>query len=143
MRYIKVLLGVLFFFIVMLFFVQNQVAFSQEMMLKLDMLFFTVESSSPVHFYALLLISFLVGALVCFSMLIWDRLALVGRVGFSKMKIRSLEHDVEKAAKARATLEKTLEETQAKLAEGKTQLGEAQSKNAELEKALALVPSKK
>lgn len=138
MRYIKVLLWVLLFFTVMLFFVQNQVAFSQEVMLKLDMLFFSIESASPVHFYALLLFSFLLGALVCFFMLVWDRLALVGRIGFTKMRVRSLEHDGEKAAKAQATLAKTLEETQTKLAEEKKKLGEAQTKNAELEKALVV-----
>lgn len=137
MRYIKVLLWVLLFFTVMLFFVQNQAAFSQEMMLRLDMLFFTVESSTPVHFYALLLFSFLLGALVCYLMLIWDRLAVVGRIGLNKMKIRSLEHDVEKAAKARTILEESLAIAQTQLAEEKTQLGEVQKKNAELEKALA------
>ncbi len=124
MRYIKVLLGVIVFFLVMLFFVQNQTAFSQTTNLKLDLVLYTFETTGPVHFYTLLLITFLLGALVCFLMLVWDRLSLSGRVGISKMKIRSLERDLDRTEKNRDVLIKQIEDLEKKLGIAEAKLAE-------------------
>lgn len=76
MRYIKVLLLVILFFLVMMFFVQNQGAFSQAVPLKLDLLFLPPVESAPMPFYTLLIICFVLGALCILAMLMWDRVSL-------------------------------------------------------------------
>ena len=64
MRYIKVFLLVLLFFVIMMLFVQNQASFSDPVTLKFDPMFAPVMESMPLPRYALLLMSFALGAVV-------------------------------------------------------------------------------
>ena len=98
MRYIKVLLLVILFFLVMMFFVQNQGAFSQAVPLKLDLLFLPPVESAPMPFYTLLIICFVLGALCILAMLMWDRVSLSAKLTVANMRVRSLEKELAKAA---------------------------------------------
>lgn len=113
MRYLKVLILVILFFLIMTFFVQNQEAFSQASALKLDLLFCSPIESSPLPFYSLLIISFVLGALCVLIMLMWDRLSLSARLGSTKMKVNSLEKELAKARKENEEAQKQVEEAQA------------------------------
>ena len=72
MRYIKVFLLVLLFFVIMMLFVQNQASFSDPVTLKFDPMFAPVMESMPLPRYSLLLISFALGAVVVLAMLLWE-----------------------------------------------------------------------
>ena len=117
MRYIKVLLLVILFFLVMMFFVQNQGAFSQAVPLKLDLLFVPPVESAPMPFYTLLIICFVLGALCILAMLMWDRVSLSAKLTVANMRVRSLEKELAKAAKGAEAVQKKLEASEAKAAQ--------------------------
>lgn len=117
MRYIKVLLLVILFFLVMMFFVQNQGAFSQAVPLKLDLLFLPSVESAPMPFYTLLIICFVLGALCILAMLMWDRVSLSAKLTVANMRVRSLEKELAKAAKSTEAVQKKLEASEAKAAQ--------------------------
>ena len=97
MRYIKVFLLVLLFFVIMMLFVQNQASFSDAVTLKFDPMFAPAMQSIPLPRYALLLICFALGALVVLSMLLWDRLTLTSRLGAARRRGNSLQKQLDKA----------------------------------------------
>ena len=117
MRYIKVLLLVILFFLVMMIFVQNQGAFSQAVPLKLDLLFLPPVESAPMPFYTLLIICFVLGALCILAMLMWDRVSLSAKLTVANMRVRSLEKELAKAAKSTEAVQKKLEASEAKAAQ--------------------------
>ena len=117
MRYIKVLLLVILFFLVMMFFVQNQGAFSQAVPLKLDLLFLPPVESAPMPFCTLLIICFVLGALCILAMLMWDRVSLSAKLTVANMRVRSLEKELAKAAKSTEAVQKKLEASEAKAAQ--------------------------
>ena len=117
MRYIKVLLLVILFFLVMMFFVQNQGAFSQAVPLKLDLLFLPPVESAPMPFYTLLIICFVLGALCILAMLMWERVSLSANLTVANMRVRSLEKELAKAAKSTEAVQKKLEASEAKAAQ--------------------------
>ena len=84
MRYIKVFFLVFLFFLVMMLFVQNQASFSDMVTLKFDPMFAPAMTSAPLPRYALLLISFAIGAAVVLIMLMWDRVTLSGRLSAAR-----------------------------------------------------------
>ena len=97
MRYIKVFLFVLLFFLIMMLFVQNQASFSDPVTLKFDPLFAPAMQSMPLPRYALLLISFALGAFVVLAMLLWDRLTLSSRLAVASRRGNSLQKQLDKA----------------------------------------------
>ena len=97
MRYIKVFLFVLLFFLIMMLFVQNQASFSDPVTLKFDPMFAPVMESMPLPRYALLLMSFALGAVVVLAMLLWDRLSLSSRLGAARRRANSLQKQLDKA----------------------------------------------
>ncbi len=97
MRYLKVLLSVLIFFIVMLFFVQNQASFDEPVVLTLDLLFVPVMQSIPMPLYAIMLLCFTFGGLLILLMLMWDRISLTARCSAAKSKANGLQKKLEKA----------------------------------------------
>lgn len=94
MRYIKVLLLVLVFFLSMIFFFQNQEALSKEMVLKLNLFFTPPMASIPLPFYFLVLASFLLGSFVAFIALVWDKMHLSARHMKATWRVRTLEKEV-------------------------------------------------
>ena len=117
MRYIKVLLLVILFFLVMMFFVQNQCALSQAVALKLDLLFLPPVESAPLPFDTLLIICFVLGALCILAMLMWDRVSLSAKLTMANMRARGFEKDVAKALKTNEALQKKLDAAEAKAAQ--------------------------
>ena len=97
MRYIKVFLLVLLFFVIMMLFVQNQTSFSDPVTLKFDPMFAPAMQSIPLPRYALLLMCFAMGALVVLAMLMWDRLTLTSRLGAARRRGNSLQKQLDKA----------------------------------------------
>lgn len=94
MRYIKVLLLVLIFFLSMVFFFQNQEALSKDMVLRMHLFFMPPMSSIPLPFYFLILVAFLLGAMVTFLVLVWDKMHLSARHMKATWRVRSLEKEV-------------------------------------------------
>ena len=97
MRYIKVFLFVLLFFLIMMLFVQNQASFSDAVTLKFDPLFAPAMESIPLPRYALLLICFALGAGLVLAMLVWDRLSLSSRLAVATRRGNSLQKQLDKA----------------------------------------------
>ena len=97
MRYIKVFLLVLLFFVIMMLFVQNQASFSDPVTLKFDPLFAPAMESIPLPRYALLLICFAMGAGLVLAMLVWDRLSLSSRLAVATRRGNSLQKQLDKA----------------------------------------------
>ena len=111
MRYLKVLLLVLVFFLVMLFFVDNQAAFTAKFPLTLDLRVIPAfTTATPVPCYFMLLGAFLIGGLLTLAMLLWDRLSLSARLGVSKVRANSLERDVNKAKKQQEKADATIKQ---------------------------------
>ena len=94
MRYVKVLLLVLVFFLTMVFFFQNQEPLSKEMVLKMHLFFTPPMASIPLPLYLLLLASFVVGAVVTLCILLWDKIHLSARHMKATWRVRSLEKEV-------------------------------------------------
>lgn len=91
MRYIKVFVLVILFFLVMMFFVQNQASFADPVALKFDLFFLPPIETLPLPLYSIMLICFALGALLVLSMLMWDRMTLSARVMSSRRKLTTLE----------------------------------------------------
>ena len=98
MRYIKVLLLVLLFYVSMLFFFQNQETLGREMALKLDLFFLPPMKPIALPTYFILLAGFLVGALFTMALLLWDKLALSAKLMQAQWKLRNLEKEVARYA---------------------------------------------
>jgi len=94
MRYIKVLLLVLIFFVSMLFFFQNQEALGKEMALKLHLFFLPPMKPVPLPTYFVLLAGFLLGALFAIAFLLWDKFSISAKLMKAQWRVRTLEKEV-------------------------------------------------
>ena len=99
MRYIKVLLLAVVFFLALVFFFQNQGALSQSMVLTLNLFFIPAMSSIALPFYFLVIAAFACGALMTLGFLVWDKVSLTARLMKQKWQIGSLERELEKTKK--------------------------------------------
>lgn len=97
MRYLKVLVLVLVFFIVMMFFVQNQQSFADTVVLKLDLLLLPPVESIPLPMYSVMLCCFALGALIVLMMLLWDRMTLSSRLISTRRRAALFEKKYTKA----------------------------------------------
>lgn len=91
MRYLKVFGLVLVFFLVMMFFVQNQASFADPVVLHFDPLFVSSMESMPLPLYAIMLICFAMGAGLVLLMLMWDRMSISSRLTIMRRKAVALE----------------------------------------------------
>ena len=94
MRYIKVLLLVVVFFVSMLFLFQNQEILAREMQLQLNLFFLPPMKPAAMPTYFVLLAGFLLGALSAMALLIWDKLAISARLMKAQWRVRSLEKEL-------------------------------------------------
>ena len=99
MRYIKVLLLAVVFFLALVFFFQNQGALSQSMVLTLNLFFVPAMSSIALPFYFLVIAAFACGALMTLGFLVWDKVNLTARLMKQKWQISSLERELDKTKK--------------------------------------------
>jgi ATP adenylyltransferase len=91
MRYIKVLLLVLIFFVSMLFLFQNQETLGKDLTLKLHLFFLDPMKPVTLPTYFILLAGFLLGALFAMALLLWDKLSLSAKLMKAQWKVRNLE----------------------------------------------------
>lgn len=94
MRFVKVLVLVLVFFISMMFFVQNNAVLSQTVALKLDLFFDTAWSSIELPFYFMVLCAFLLGALLTMLLLMISRMRAGAALRRANKRIRVLEKEL-------------------------------------------------
>lgn len=99
MRYIKVLLLAVFFFLALVFFFQNQAALSQKIPLTMDFIFLPPFVSVPLPFYFLVVCGFLIGCLLSLSWLLWDKFSTSARLIKSTWKLQSAEAENERLKK--------------------------------------------
>lgn len=93
MRYFKVLGLVALFFFSMLFFVQNNDVLMQELALSLKVFGWEYQSEA-VPFYLLILMSFVVGALLCTFYFFLERARLSKLCKQLRRKVETLEQEV-------------------------------------------------
>lgn len=98
MRYVKVLLLAILFFLALVFFFQNQNALSQNLVLTLNLFFLPPMASIPLPFYFLIVAAFFVGAVLALAFLVWDKVNLSARLMKSKWRVSSLEREMENCA---------------------------------------------
>ena len=120
MRYVKVLLLAILFFLALVFFFQNQNALSQNLVLTLNLFFLPPMASIPLPFYFMVVAAFLV----------WDKVNLSARLMKSKWRVSSLEREVEKLRKqlgAETSRSSFLRKTQGCPTDAGKQSGESKS----------------
>ncbi|MCG8530820.1 MAG: LapA family protein [Desulfovibrionales bacterium] len=93
MRFIKVLLLVVVFFLCMVFFQQNTAELSQVITLKVDLLYKAWESI-PLPIYFLILGAFVLGAFVVTFFFILERVRLGSAVRKARKQVKKLEKEV-------------------------------------------------
>lgn len=108
MRYIKVLLLAVFFFLAMVFFFQNQASLSQETELGLNLFFIPPMKSIPLPFYFIVIGAFLVGCLFTMLFLLWEKFAMSAKLMKTRWEVGSLQKDVNKLQKQLETAQKTI-----------------------------------
>lgn len=93
MRYLKVLLLTLFFFVSMVFFIQNNEMLANGLVLKLE-LFDASFVSRELPFYLVVLLSFVVGSVFSLSYFLAEKVRLNHELKASKTKLAALEQEV-------------------------------------------------
>lgn len=107
MRYIKVLLLAVFFFLAMVFFFQNQAPLSQETELGLNLFFIPPMKSIPLPFYFIVIGSFLIGCVFAMVFLLWEKFSLSARLMRTRWEVGSLHREVGKMKKQLDVAQKT------------------------------------
>jgi lipopolysaccharide assembly protein A len=93
MRYIKVLLLTLFFFVSMVFFIQNNEVLSKLLVLKLELLDLHF-ISRELPFYLIVLLSFVVGSIFSMSYFLIEKVRLSKELKAANAKLAALEQEV-------------------------------------------------
>ncbi len=96
MRYVKTLVLVLIFFVAMIFLFQNQGPLSQKITFELNLLVMPSMKSIELPFYFVLLAGFLLGALLCMLLLLWDRARLSAQILRANWRVQALENEERK-----------------------------------------------
>ena len=93
MRYVKVLILALFFFLCLVFLFQNQNVLSQKLTLELNLLAIPKMTSIELPFYFIILVSFLAGCVMALLLLLWDRMRLSAHILQQTWRISNLENE--------------------------------------------------
>ena len=96
MRYIKAFVFLCVFFVVLVFLFQNQAALSKTLTFQLNLLFVPEMTSIELPFYYVLLAAFLMGAVLCLLVLLYDRFRLSLAMARADMRIQDLEKEEKK-----------------------------------------------
>ncbi len=94
MRYIKVVLLVLIFFLFAVFVVQNHAVLGQDVAFHLNLFVLPPFESIPLPLYFVMLMALLLGALVCVLFLAGDRIKITFALRRARKKINTLEREV-------------------------------------------------
>ncbi len=95
MQYLKALVMVVFFFLAMVFLCQNQGPLSSEVTLQLNLLLLPTDNAPSVtlDFYLVVIAAFLLGAICCFLILLWDRVRMSARAMRAQWRVRTLQSE--------------------------------------------------
>lgn len=93
MRYIKVLLLTLFFFVSMVFFIQNNQVLSALLVLRIDLLGLELVSRE-MPFYLIILASFVIGSIFSMLYFLCEKIRLARELKAAKAKLAALEQEV-------------------------------------------------
>lgn len=96
MRYIKILLIAVFFFLAMVFFFQNQGPLSQDVTLTFNLFFIPPMTAIPLPFYFIVIGAFALGSLLTILMLAWDRVSAQLKIGREKRNVKKLDKEIKK-----------------------------------------------
>lgn len=99
MRYIKTLLLACLFFVLLIFFFQNQAVLSQDLQLTLNLFFVSAMTSIKLPFYFLIIAAFFLGAILSLSLLVWDKINLTAKIIKNNWYIKNLENEISKLQK--------------------------------------------
>ncbi|MFP5260065.1 MAG: LapA family protein [Acidobacteriota bacterium] len=99
MRVIKVLFLLAFFFVCMLFFVQNTAILETPLLLKLGAFGYQVQSPG-VPFYVVLLLSFVAGGLFCTLYFLAEKVRLAAGMRSLQNKVNALEKQMAQQKKS-------------------------------------------
>ena len=94
MRYVKVLALVLFFFVAMVFFVQNTEILTKSISLKFSVFAFQW-TSSPIPIYLYILIAFALGALLSTIYFALDKLRMGKELKRNRQQIKSMQEELD------------------------------------------------
>ena len=94
MRYIKILLIAVFFFLAMVFFFQNQAPLSQDITLTFNLFFIPTMTAIPLPFYFIVVASFVLGSIITLFMLAWDRLSIGHKYNKGRRRIERMEKKI-------------------------------------------------
>jgi len=99
MRFVKVLILLVFFFVCMLFFVQNTTTLETPLVLKLSA--FGLSAESPgAPFYVVLLLAFVAGGLFASVYFLFEKIRLTAQLRNLANKVKSLEKQLASVASA-------------------------------------------
>jgi len=93
MRYLKALLLIAFFFVSMLFFVQNTEDLSRTLVIKLDVFSWNY-ASTELPIYLMILASFAIGAVAACLYFIADKIKGAAQLREAKSRVASLEKEL-------------------------------------------------
>lgn len=91
MRYIKVLILAIFFFLALVFFFQNQTVLSEKIPLTMELFFIPTMHSIPLPIYFIVICGFLAGTLLSLCWLLWDKFSTSARLVSTRWKLQSAE----------------------------------------------------
>lgn len=94
MRFIKIPLMIIIFLLVVIFLVENHSVFSQNMAVRLDLLYGINWSSPEMPIYFYLAFCFLVGFMVCLLLLLSDRIKNAHALRKAQKNIKALEQEI-------------------------------------------------
>ncbi len=96
MRYVKALVLLCIFFVAMIFLFQNQASLSQKLSFQLDLMVMPTMTSIQLPFYFVLLGAFLLGAILCLLLLLWDRMRMSAAIMRANFKVQAIQNEERK-----------------------------------------------
>ncbi len=118
MRYIKALVLLCIFFVAMIFLFQNQASLSQKISFQLDLLFMPAMTSIQLPFYFVLLGAFLLGAILCLMLLLWDRMRMSAAIMRANFRVQAIQNEERKLLAQMEKLAANPKESRLKLLSG-------------------------
>lgn len=118
MRYVKALVLLCIFFVAMIFLFQNQASLSQKLAFQLDLMVIPAMTSIELPFYFVLLGAFLLGAILCLLLLLWDRMRMSAAIMRAKFRVQAIENEERKILAQMEKLCQTPRESRLKLLSG-------------------------
>lgn len=103
MRVVKVLLLIAFFFVCMVFFVQNTQMLATPLLLKMDVFGLSAETPS-VPFYVVVLLAFVTGGFFSLVYFAADRIRLNSLIRQGEKRIKALEAEVASSKASAASI---------------------------------------